>query len=114
MDIEGRNTLQGHHDGLGAEKALNLPLVFPRHCALHGIEQRNIDFIGGFAAVGLAAHADFSTKIFHGFQETAIFLRGQQSFGGAHADAVMGGGEIKVGTADRGGGHTHHPGLEVL
>ena len=94
MEVEGGDAFQAEHDGLRAEKARDLMFV-----AAHGVEVRNVQFIGAFAAVAVALGGNLSSEFFHLLRQRGDLAVRNQPGERAHADAVVRGGEVEPGTA---------------
>ena len=46
VNVQTGNTLQREHDGVGAHETGKPHCVYPSHCALQGIKQRDVHFVG--------------------------------------------------------------------
>ena len=114
VNIESRNTFQRQHDGVGTQKALELPVVCSTlGSTFQGIPQGNVQLIGLIPAISRAPVRHLAPKRFQGIDQPLLLVFVQQPVGGAHPYAVMGGDKVQVGGAHLRRRHAHQPGFQM-
>lgn len=80
----------------------------------HSIIKGGVELIRDFAAVGHCPHGDQPANLLYRLDHLLFFVFGQQPFGRAHADAIMAGREVEIGTAHWRRWHAALPLAQVL
>ena len=68
-------------------------------CLGQRIIEGRVQFIRAFGAVGHGAHRHQTADCFDRVDDLLLFVFGQQSFGGTHANTVMAGRKVEVGAS---------------
>ncbi|MPL99986.1 hypothetical protein SDC9_46209 [bioreactor metagenome] len=113
VEIEGRDPLERHHDGLRAQEARDPVALLAREGAPHRVEIAAVELVGRLAAARQRPHRHQPAIVAHAVDHRRDFLGRQDALDRAHADAVMARGEVEIGATQRRRRHRPQPAPQV-